>query len=239
MVGSGSNSNYNSLQLTLDKRFGKGFSLLGNYTFAKSIDYGSGAGTLWPDYSDPFDFSHDRGLSDFHHAHRFVASGLWQLPLPAGYSPGLKLLLSGWNLGGVLSLQTGQPFSIRSGQDNSLSGIGLDRADLAGDPARPAGVDRVRQWFNTKAFVQNATGTFGNSGRNILFGPGLANVDFSALKNFTVYRESVLQFRAEFFNLFNHPNFNLPANRLTQSTYGRITTAMDPRILQFALKYRF
>ena len=74
---------------------------------------------------------------------------------------------------------------------------------------------------------------------SVVFGPGLANVDFSALKNFAIYRESVLQFRSEFFNLFNHPNFNLPANRVTQPTYGRITTAMDPRIVQFELKYRF
>jgi hypothetical protein len=238
-VGSGSNSNYNSLQLTLDKRFGRNFSLLANYTWAKSIDYGSGAGTLWPDYTNPFNFSFDRGLSDFHHEHRFVASGMWQLPTLNGSPSPLKLIAGGWNATGVLSLQTGQPFSVRSGQDNALSGIGLDRADLIGNPTRPAGVDPVRQWFNTKAFTQNAIGTFGNTGRNILIGPGLANVDFAALKNFTIFRESVLQFRAEFFNLFNHPNFGLPANRLTQSTYGRITTALDPRILQFGLKYRF
>ena len=239
MVGSGSNSNYNSLQLTLDKRFGRNFSLLANYTFAKSIDYGSGAGTLWPDYSNPFDFSHDRGLSDFNHTHRFVASGLWQLPALSDYSALVRTLAGGWNLGGVLALQSGQPFSIRSGQDNSLSGVGLDRADLVGDPSRPAGVDPVRQWFNTKAFAQNATGTFGSSGRNILTGPAMQNVDFAVLKNFTLYEQAMLQFRAEFFNLFNHANFNLPANRLTQSTYGRITSALDPRILQFGLKFRF
>src|SRR5581483_3153695 len=84
MVGSGSNSSYNSLQISLNKRFGRSYTVLANYTFAKSIDYGSGGGTLWPDYSDPFDFSHDRGLSDFHHTHRFVTSGLWQLPRLGG-----------------------------------------------------------------------------------------------------------------------------------------------------------
>jgi len=131
------------------------------------------------------------------------------------------------------------PFSIRSGVDNALSGVGLDRADLVGDPSRPAGVDPVRQWFNTAAFAPNAIGTFGNSGRNILTGPSLKNVDMAVLKDFHIYEQAVLQFRAEFFNLFNHPNFNLPGNRLTQSTYGRITSALDPRILQFGLKFRF
>ena len=87
MVDSGSNSSYNSLQLTVDKRFGGSFTLQANYTFAKSLDYGSGAGTLWPDYTNPFNFRQDYGLSDFHHKHRFVTSWLWQLPRLSG-TPG-------------------------------------------------------------------------------------------------------------------------------------------------------
>ena len=242
MVGSGSNSSFNSLQLTLDKRFSHGFTILMNYTFGRSIDYGSGAGTQWPSYSNPYNFQADRGLSDFHRKHRFVVSGLWQLPRVSG-SAVLKTIADGWSLGGVLSAQTGQPFSVLAGQDNSLTGVGLDRADLSGDPSRAARTDPnrdpVREWFNTKAFAHSAPGAFGNSGRNILFGDSLSSVDMSLIKDFRFYLENSIQFRAEAFNLLNHTNFNLPANRITQATFGRITAAQDPRILQFALKLRF
>jgi hypothetical protein len=240
VVDSTSGSNFHSLQITVDKRFSGGFSVLGNYTWAKSIDYGSGAGTLWPDFTNPWDHSIDRGLSDFHRTHRFVTSGYWQLPGLRGQSGLLKTLLGGWNMAGVLTLQTGPYFMVRSGRDNSLSGQGYDRADLVGNITRPAGVDPVRQWFNTAAFVQNAIGTFGNSGRNIVPGPGLAQLNYIVSKNFTLFGESLLQFRAEFFNLTNHPNFIAKrTERLNSSTYGRLTAAEDPRILQFGLKWQF
>lgn len=240
VVDSVSGSNYHSFQASVDKRFSDNFSLLANYTWAKSIDYGSGAGTLWPDFTNPWDHDIDRGLSDFHRAHRFVTSGLWQLPGLRGQSPLTKAIASGWSLAGVLTLQTGPYFMVRSGRDNSRSGQGYDRADLVGDIARPAGADPVREWFNTAAFVQNAVGTFGNSGRNIVPGPGMAQLNFMISKSFTVYRESSLQFRAEFFNLTNHPNFIAKrTERLTSGTFGRLTSAEDPRILQFGLKYQF
>ncbi len=242
MVGSGSNSSFNSLQLTADKRFSRGFTLLANYTFGKSIDYGSGAGTLWPNYTNPYNFAMDRGLSDFHRRHRFVVSGLWQLPRVSG-AAALKAVADGWNISGVLSAQTGQPFSVNAGQDNSLTGVGADRADLVGDPGRAARQtpdrDPVLEWFNTRAFAHSAPGLFGSGGRNILFGDSFSSVDLSLSKDFRFYRENAIQFRAEAFNLLNHANFNLPANSLTSGTYGRITSAQDPRILQFALKLRF
>jgi hypothetical protein len=242
MLGSGSNSSFHSLQLTADKRFSKGFTVLMNYTFGKSIDYGSGAGTQWPRYTNPSDFSFDRGLSDFHRKHRFVVSGLWQLPRVSG-SAVVKTLADGWSMGGVWSAQSGQPFSVRAGQDNSLTGIGLDRADLVGDPSRAGRVnpnrDPVLEWFNTRAFAHSAPGTFGTSGRNILFGPSITSIDMSLMKDFRFYRENSIQFRAEAFNLLNRANFNLPASQITQGTFGRITSAQDPRILQFALKVRF
>ena len=116
-VDSGSGSNYHSLQLSLDKRFSRGFSILANYTLAKSIDYGSGGGTLWPDFTDPFNHSIDYGLSDFDRQQRFVVSGLWELPRLTSHSPLLKALSGGWDLAGVLTLQSG-PFrgSQRQGQ---------------------------------------------------------------------------------------------------------------------------
>ena len=240
IVDSTSGSNFHSLQVTVDKRFSRGFTVLGNYTWAKSIDYGSGAGTLWPDFTNPWNHSIDRGLSDFHRAHRFVVSGLWQLPRLSGHPAATRAIAGGWNMAGVLTLQTGPYFMVRSGRDNSLSGQGYDRADLVGNIARPAGADPVRQWFNTKAFVQNAIGTFGNSGRNIVPGPGLGQLNYILSKDFALFEKSTLQFRAEFFNLTNHPNFIAKrTERLTSGTFGRLTSAEDPRILQFGLKLQF
>lgn len=239
-VGSSGNSSFNSLQLSLDRRFSNGFTVMANYTWAKSIDYGSGAGTLWPSYFNPNDFRLNRGLSDFDRRHRFVTSGLWQMPRFSG-QPGLvKALAGGWSLSGVLTLQSGPYFGVKSGIDNSRSGVNQDQADLVGDISRPSGVDPVRQWFNTAAFTQNAIGTFGNSGRNIVPGPGLAVFNTSLAKSFTIYRESSLQFRAEFFNATNRSNFIAKrSENVTSGTYGRLTAAEDPRILQFALKWLF
>jgi len=239
-VGSDGNSSFNSLQLSLDKRFSGGFTLLANYTWAKAIDFGSGAGTLWPTYSNPQNHNADRGLSDFNRKHRFVSSGLWELPRLNGSSPAARMVAGGWSLSGILILQSGPFFSVRSGRDNSFSGVGLDRVDVVADITRAAGVDPVRQWYNTNAFAQNAAGTFGNSGRNIVPGPGLISLNAMASKTFKLYRENSLQFRAEFFNLPNHPNFDSPrTDNLTSGTYGRLTSAQDPRILQFGLKYQF
>ena len=239
-VGSDGNSTFHSLQLALDKHFSRGFTVLANYTWAKSIDYGSGAGTLWPTYRDPWDHSLDRGRSDFDRKHRFVVSGLWELPALKSEPRLLRAVAGGWSLAGVLTMQSGAAFAVRSGVDNSRSGMGLDLADLVGDISRPEGVDKVRTWYNTAAFVSNAIGTFGSSGRNIVPGPGMAVVNTTLAKYFNVYRETKLQFRAEFFNLTNHPNFIAArSDSVTSGTFGRITSADDPRILQFGLKWQF
>jgi hypothetical protein len=241
MVGNNGSSNFNSLQVTLDKRFSRGVTFQANYTWAKSIDFGSGGGTQWPSFT-PFYHAYDRGLSDFHHEHRFVTSGLWELPRLAGMSAPVKWILGGWQMSGAMTLQSGAPFSVNTGRENSLVGYG-NRADLVGDPSRSARADPNRdpvwEWFNTRAFAHNGPGTYGTSGRNIVFGPGLANVDMSVAKYFTFTERLQLQFRSEFFNLFNRANFNDPSNSITSATYGAITSAMDPRILQFGLKLMF
>ena len=241
LVNSDGSSNYNSLQLTMDKRFSKGVTFQANYTWAKSIDFGSGGGTQWPSLTPGY-YGYDRGLSDFHHEHRFVTSGLWELPALAGKPALVKWVLGGWQPSGSLILQSAAAFSVQAGRENSLTTFG-NRASQVGNPSRSARTDPNRdpvlEWFNTKAFDHAATGTYGNSGRNIVFGPGLANVDFSMAKYFPVTERLKVQFRSEFFNLFNHTNFNEPNSTLTAGTYGRITSALDPRILQFGLKLMF
>ena len=237
-MNSTGSSNFNSMQLSVDKRFSKGMTLQANYTWGKSIDYGSGGGTQWPSFTPDAPW-YDRGLSDFHHEHRFVTSGLWELPALTGKPPVVKWVLGGWQTSGAMILQSAAAFSVQAGRDNSLTGFG-NRAQQVGDPSQSArqdpNRDPVLEWFNTRAFAHNAPGTYGNSGRNIVFGPGLANVDFAVAKYFPITERVRLQFRGEFFNLFNHTNFNEPNSTITAATYGRITSALDPRILQFGLK---
>ena len=140
----------------------------------------------------------------------------------------MRYILGGWQTNGIVSLQTGGPMTISSGIDNSFSGIGLDRADIVGNPALPGDRSRgeqVARWFNTDAFVINAPGTFGTWAETRC-AAGLANVDFSAFKKFVMpYREShSLEFRAEFFNIFNRVNLNNPNTNRSSALFGRILT---------------
>jgi hypothetical protein len=158
---------------------------------------------------------------------------------------GLSYVLNGWMVNGLVTWQSGFPFSVSAGRDNSLAGVNRDRADYIGGGSPNLGYDRphgemVAQFFDTTRFVQNAPGTFGNSGKNIIRGPRFFNTDIGLLKNNPITERLNLQFRAEFFNVFNNVNFNLPnANLSSGAQFGRITSALDPRILQFGLKMLF
>jgi hypothetical protein len=137
------------------------------------------------------------------------------------------------------------PFSIVTGADNSFSSAGIDRADFVGTDLSQARLDglshgqMVDRFFNTSLFVANPVGTFGNSGRNILRGPRYFNTDLGVIKNTNIAEQVRLQFRAEFFNVFNNVNFNNPGGTVGTPGFGRITGARDPRILQLMLKLAF
>lgn len=249
------NSNYNGLQTKLTKQFGAGLTFLLSYTYSKSIDsasvfFGSGANgtTIFPQNNfNPR--AGERGLSDFDIRHRFSGSYIYQLPLKR-LLPGSPAVLSdGWELGGILTLQTGQPFSVLTGANNSRTSEGNDRPDLVGDPN--SGPRTVQRFFNTDAFRLNKLLTFGNSGRNIVRGPNFRNFDFSVLKNTRIGERFTTQFRAEFFNLTNHPNFALPSNVESAANFGALFQTPDvaqnnvglgsggPRLIQFGLKLTF
>jgi outer membrane receptor protein involved in Fe transport len=236
-------SNYNALQAKFTQRLHAGLSALAGYTWSKSIDDASGFFSSAGDPNFPQDSNDpraDRGLSNFDIRHRFTLGYSCDLPLPAK-----NILLRGWQTNGVWTFQTGRPFTVTllPGVDNSNTGIPsiqfgvVDRPNLVGDPhLSNAGPDA---WFNTNAFVTPPYGMFGNAGRNILEGPGFSSINVSAIKN-TALREGVtLQFRAEFFNLLNRPNFNLPDSFVGSPSFGRILSAADPRRVQFGLKLLF
>lgn len=230
---------YNSLQVTLEKRFSKGFTLLANYTLSKMMD-----DLGW---SNPFNRSFDYGRSANDVPHAFHASEVWELPFKVNGPT--RYLVNGWSLNSIINWQSGFPVGILSGKDNSLSGENRDRANYigGGDPnlgsSRPHGA-MVQQFFNTSLFTTNPTGAFGNSGRGIIRLPRNFNTDASLTKNTKLSERVALQFRAETFNLFNNVNFINPqgrgiVNNLTSAQFGQLTVAGDPRIMQFALKLIF
>lgn len=169
-----------------------------------------------------------------------MTSYLWQLPSPQGNAV-LRQVLGNWETTGVWNLQSGFPLTISTGDDIALSGIGNDNPDVVSKPSLTSGSreQRINKWFTTEAFRNNAAGTFGNAGRNILRGPGTFNVDFAAHKNFVLSERWKLQYRAEFFNFFNHTLLNNPSTSLSSGTYGRITGARDGRVIQMALRFSF
>ncbi|HMJ60893.1 MAG TPA: hypothetical protein VK493_03980, partial [Bryobacteraceae bacterium] len=182
-----------------------------------------------------------RGVSDFNVPQRFVLNYVWQLPSPKqGVA---KALLGGWETSAILSLQSGFPLNITSGGDYSYSlpEVSNDQAQTISAPQYTSGTrnDRITQWFTTNAFTTPQSNTFGNSGRNILIGPGTVNIDFSVHKDFLFSEHFRLQYRAEFFNLVNHTQLNNPDTTVIDSTFGQITKARDPRITQMALKLIF
>ncbi len=153
--------------------------------------------------------------------------------------------MNGWELTGITTWQSGFPFTVFSGADNSLSGIGADRAEVTGSSIGQAVLSgqstaqEIKQYFNTSLFTANPIGTYGNSPKNALQGPDLFNQDFAAIKNFNLIEAMKLQFRAEFFNVFNNVNFSKPGSSVNSASFGQITSAASPRILQFALKVMF
>lgn len=248
-------SSYHALQTKLDKRVGHGLSFGAAYTFAKSIDgasvfYGSGANatTIFP--QDNYNTRAEKGLSDFDIRHRFVANYVYQIPSFRHLVSGVPhAIAEGWQTTGIVTLQTGQPFSVLTGQSLSGTGLGNDRPDLVGNPN--AGPHTVNQWFNASAFTLNQPLTFGNAGRNIITGPPFKNFDFALIKDTRVAEAANIEFRAEFFNVFNHPNFALPANIESAPNFGAISQTPDvaqnnvglgsggPRLIQFGLKFSF
>ncbi|HYM12635.1 MAG TPA: hypothetical protein VEU62_17995, partial [Bryobacterales bacterium] len=237
----GATSIYNSLQATLEKRFSKNFSVLANYTWAKSIDTASFQTDLCGiNIIDPFNIGLYRGPSDYDSKHRMVLSYLWQMPGFKDSSPLVRHALGGWESSGIWNWQSGFPLTITSADERSLTGVGNDNADYVGgttalSPDRARG-QLIQQYFNTSAFDLAKLGTFGSSGRGVLRGPGTFNIDFSAMKNFVVRERLRIQYRAEFFNLFNTPQFDNPDTGVADSRFGQITGARGPRIIQMAFK---
>lgn len=240
------NANYNALQLTLTHRFEHGFSVLASYVWSKSMDISSiDPANITLTLSDQTFLKRDYARSDYDIPQLFFVSYIWALPGTKRYGFVGPYVLSGWQVNGITTLRTGIPYNVFSGVDSNLDGIATDRPNLVGNPILRgrSRKQKISEYFNTAAFAQVPAGVpYGNVQRNVEIGPGFINTDLSAFKNFPVWRESNLQFRAEAFNLFNNVNLANPNTTETSPSFGRISalyTNYSPRVIQFALKLSF
>ncbi|MGI9073170.1 MAG: carboxypeptidase regulatory-like domain-containing protein [Bryobacteraceae bacterium] len=242
------NSTYHSLQLKVEKRYSHGLSFLSAFTFSKAINDLPEMCCNFPYPQNSFDLRAEKGLADFDQRVRWVTSFDYELPFGHGrrYLTSNRLLdlaFGGWHLGGIYTLASGFPFSPFLGYDPSNTGdVGVVRADRIADGNFSRSQRDPNLWFDINAFPLPADYTFGNSGRNVLIGPGVNLVDGSIRKEFATTETQRLEFRAEFFNMLNHPNFAQPDNFIDDGpgAAGVITSLAIPmRQVQFGLKYRF
>jgi outer membrane receptor protein involved in Fe transport len=252
------NSAYNALEASLRKRFGHGLSFLASYTWSKAIDdvssfniTGSAAKPVAGENDlaqDPFNLAAERGPSLFDARNRFVGSYEWALPFWTHSQNWYQYVLGGWQLNGIGTLMSGTPFTVFDSNDVAaqgsapeITGFSAQRPNLIGNPNR--GPRSVSSWLNTSAYQQldpvaNA-GQFGTEGRNPNLGPGYADWDFGAFKNFKITESKRLQFRAELFDILNRTNFRLPDCDISSPTFNHILEAGTPRQVQFALKFLY
>jgi hypothetical protein len=251
------NANYHSMQLTLEKRGGaSGFwgrsSVLVNYTYSKSIDTlpfgttltGFGGRLSALSFTNPGRRAFETGVSEFDRTHRVVASYILTLPSLSSAHAAVRAAAGGWQITGIMEAQTGGPLTILAGSDVSLTNLGADRVDYIGGPAlgaRGCGATEAPcvGYLNTAAFARPQTGSPGNLGKGAIRGPGLWSWDMGFFKNFPIRESLRVQFRFEYFNIFNRANFQDPNNSFAAGGFGGIRGAFDPRIGQVALKVIF
>jgi hypothetical protein len=258
LITDSTSSTYHAGQVALTRRFANGLSFLTSYTFSKSLDYVSSfniagsAPRLAAGENDlaqnPFDLAAEHGPSLFDARHRVVLSGTYDVPFRRSAPRALRALFANWQLNAIANFASGTPFTVYDSANASLqgsapeiSGFYSSRPDLVADPN--AGSHSPDLWTPRSAFrrLNPATeaGQFGNEGRNAVRGPGLANIDLSALKNFAMAEGFRFQLRAECFNVANHANFAIPDNDIASPNFGRALQAAPPRLFQIGLKLIF
>lgn len=258
MDGQDVNSNFNALEVTFKKQMAKNLNVNVAYSYSKAMDtvpsggnnndINSDSASALPWYA-PGRHQFDYGPAGFDHTHRLVVSYVWLLPTPSNRNRFVRGVLGNWEWSGIVTTQTGGPFTILAGKDQSGTGLNRDRGvQLAGTSAFSSGQFAACgasggkycvNYLNKAAFVEPARGTFGTLAKDSFRGPRYFDWDMGVDKNFPVTEHLRLQFRAEFFNAFNTVNFNNPTATVSSGNFGNITGAGGPRIGQLALKLFF
>ncbi|MPZ19064.1 MAG: hypothetical protein GEV06_14290 [Luteitalea sp.] len=240
-------SSYHGMNIKVEKRFSHGLNFLANYTWSKFIDDVPAqfeAGSVGGGPQNLFDRASEKALSGNDVRHRLVWSSVYMLPFGKGratLNEGIAAsVLGGWDVGLIMTLQAGNPIGLVT-QVNTTNGFtpGPQRVNVLRDPSLPTSERTVERYFDTEAVVAPPELTFGNAGRSLLTGPGLANFDVSLIKNHRWGQHYNVQFRIEAFNVFNHPNFNNPGRALGSPNFGVISSAGAPREVQLGLKVEF
>ena len=230
----GANANYNGLLLSVNHRLSHHFTLLANYTWSHCISEEDFSSELTGGYQNPDLRSAERGNCDADRRHIFNSSIV--VLSPRFNRPVMQRFFGNWQASAIIRRNSGQWISPNAGIDNARNGLG-NRPDVAGSLDLQ---DRnIEQWFNTAAFRANAVGTVGNAGRNILAGPGSLLADAAVMRRFGLRERQQIELRVEAFNVLNHARFGTPNVNIRDANYGRIRSAGEPRIMQFALKYYF
>lgn len=234
---------YHALIVKSERRLRDSVGFTVSYTLSRSVDDASSPGPTEAETNVPQNvrdiFKGEWAPSSFDHRHLFAATGTWQAPSAAGANGIRAAVLQGWRVNGILSLQSGSPFTVNIAADRANIGAGpAQRPNQFRDPNLPGGSRTPDRWFDTNAFVLQPPFVFGNAPRNGVIGPGLATVDAAIARTWAV-RASSLEFRWEIFNLFNRANFDLPNHTFGTPNFGRIFSARSPREMQFGIRLAF
>jgi hypothetical protein len=239
LADDGVNTNYNALRLSAQHRFSHNFTVLSVYTWSHCLQnaetYGNRNNIGSASYQNPNNRDADYGPCDFDLRHNFATSLVYEMPKLQNRVE--NQLLGNWQLGTLVSVHTGFPFTPLTGVDNSLTGVKQDRPNMVGSPYVQDKSTLV--WLNPAGFAANPLGTFGNAGYNSLIGPRFFDLDANLTRSFQIREHQRFELRFEFFNLLNHTNLNTPVSTLNSSAFGKIQSAADPRILQLAAKFKF
>ena len=235
---------YHAVTFKAVRRLSNDVSFNVAYTLSKSKDDASSPGATAFESNVPQDvrnvFPGENALSSFDHRHQFVGSGTYELPFYRSVGGWREALLGSWRVNGILTLQSGAPFTVNITEDRANVGAGpAQRPNLTGDPNLPGGQRSPDQWINTNAFSSPDPFTFGSAGRNPVLAPGFANLDMSFQKTWMLANASRLEFRWEIFNVFNRTNFDVPNRFFGSPNFGRIFSAQNARELQFGLRLVF
>jgi hypothetical protein len=238
-------STFQSLQGKFERRFSAGLTFVSAYTWSHAIDFGepSQGGARSP--QDDYNLRAERGNPAWDIRQRWVNTYSYELPIGNGkrwlgsLSGLASKLLSGWQIAGITTFSTGQSVTPEVNGDISLTGGSFVRPNRVADGMLPGDQRSPAQWLDRAAFVIPASGTFGNSGRGIMKAPGIENWDLTLTKTTSIGERQRLEFRTEFFNALNHPQFKRPETRVDLPTFGTLTQAKDGRQIQFGLKLYF
>jgi hypothetical protein len=232
---------YHAFTLAAKRRFARGLMFDANWTWSHSLDDASDPGTTLNEVNLPQDVRNlamEKASSSFDHRHRVALSFIYEFPRPKTGQGWIRAMFSDWQTGGSFTAQSGPPFTVNIASDQANIGSGpAQRPNVSGDPNH--GPKTPQQWFDTSVFSLPALYTFGTASRNGVIGPGMQEIDLSVLRSIPVRDKLRLQFRAEAYNLGNHPNFNIPNRIAFTANFGSISSAQDSRQLQFALKLAF